>query len=407
MNGVGSAGAASAARDTAEKARSDIAVAVALADQGAFERLLGTERRQPAQRDEERPRKQDQERTGRAATSQPERKGAAVPDRTLRAAAARARNTTAGPRSSEPSQDTTASRRPAFRPGAAVATGQPQIPGATVEKMTPAGIEASRAQAVTAFRDDASLRPAAAATPVGTAAETKTAFEIVKTGTAADTIEPAEQIRQPNKADGTPASQLPGGAPKTPRPGRTRSEAPAQAQETAQATQDIRPAVADAAVQAFGEALATGGGAKAATVSPQPDASTVAADPELTRQVRSQVLGQLTGKLGSLGGKGSLRLMLSPPELGRLEIRFTREGNNLHLTFRVESAAAARALQDGAGQLQETLLGAKSTWQQVEISVEQEEDETEEREGRGRQSRDDDGDRPSPEHDEHGGERWT
>ncbi len=99
-------------------------------------------------------------------------------------------------------------------------------------------------------------------------------------------------------------------------------------------------------------------------------------------EIRAQVAAQLAGKLGGLGGKGQLKFELTPPELGRVEIRFTREGDHLHLQFRVESAAAARALMDGAGPLQELLLGRNDHWTRIDIDVEQDEEAEARRERR-------------------------
>jgi flagellar hook-length control protein FliK len=110
----------------------------------------------------------------------------------------------------------------------------------------------------------------------------------------------------------------------------------------------------------------------AAVPEPQPESTL-----QLEQQVRAQVVDQLAGQLGGLGGKGSLKLILTPPELGRVEIRFTRDGDKLQLHFRVETAAAARALQDGSGHLQDMLLNRNGHWQQIDVTVERDEDEEE------------------------------
>lgn len=124
-------------------------------------------------------------------------------------------------------------------------------------------------------------------------------------------------------------------------------------------------------------------------------------------EIRAQVVAQLTGKLGALGGKGTLKIELTPPELGRVEIRFTREGDRLHLLFRVESAAAARALQDGSGHLQELLLGRNGHWSQIEVCVVREDETAAGRRERRQDDRDDPGreDGPGEDRREEGEER--
>jgi len=134
---------------------------------------------------------------------------------------------------------------------------------------------------------------------------------------------------------------------------------------------------------------------KAASV-PQPPPET---SPQMEQQIRAQVVGQLTGRLGGLGGKGSLKLTLTPPELGRVEIRFTRTGDKLQLHFRVESASAARALQNGAGHLQELLLSRNGHWQQIDVTVERKENEDNEQARQRENDPDDTADRESDDRD--------
>ncbi|MBK7702036.1 MAG: flagellar hook-length control protein FliK [bacterium] len=91
--------------------------------------------------------------------------------------------------------------------------------------------------------------------------------------------------------------------------------------------------------------------------------------------VRRQVVARLAGELPGLGGKGVLRLQLTPPQLGRVEVSFERVGQELQLTFRVETAEAARALREGAHELTAALLDKQAGWDRVKVDVEREEPE--------------------------------
>jgi len=110
--------------------------------------------------------------------------------------------------------------------------------------------------------------------------------------------------------------------------------------------------------------------------------------------VRRQVVARLAGELAGPGGKGALRLQLTPPQLGKVDVSFERHGQELHLTFRVESAEAAKALRDGAHELTAALLDKPAGWDRVKVDVEREEpgkhdDGRDDRRGRdGRRDRD-------------------
>jgi flagellar hook-length control protein FliK len=138
---------------------------------------------------------------------------------------------------------------------------------------------------------------------------------------------------------------------------------------------------------------------------PRAEAAAPEISPQIAQQVSAQVVGRLAGRLGGFGGKGALRMTLTPPELGRVEIRFTREGARLQLFFRVESAVAARALQDGSGHLQELLMGSNPNWQQIEISIEREGEGAKERapsDQRERSRRDGEGEDAPDRHEQEG-----
>ena len=120
----------------------------------------------------------------------------------------------------------------------------------------------------------------------------------------------------------------------------------------------------------------------AATASSQEASATLDAD------IRSQIASRLAAGLGGLGGKGTLKIELTPPELGRVQISFAREGDRLHLLFRVESAEAARALQDASGHLQELLGGRHGQWSQIDVAVVRDEKSDEGRQQRSQDDRD-------------------
>ncbi|MBU0742407.1 flagellar hook-length control protein FliK [bacterium] len=374
MNGVGSAGAFVAAREAHEKNRSDIAVAVAIAaDQGGFARMLGAERKNSGERSEERPRDAARSETDRQpAETRPAARRAAPRD--PGAVPGRKTETKADDRSSpdkarrRAATDAGPGQRSATRTGVASTTRQPaaaQLPGSQALL--------NRAAVTTGS-------PVAARTPAATVPGPATEGPLQAHG-AAPQVSPAQAT------DSARAGVASGGP------------------EPAQIDQGIQTVTVDAAVQQLSEAIAQADGQKPSSGSLPPGAAQPEIPAQLAEQVRAQVVTQLAGKLGGLGGKGSLRLTLSPPELGRVEIRFTRVGARLQLTFQVESAAAARALQDGTGHLQELLLGSKSPWQQIEVVVVREDDEAEEQDekGRGRRSRRDDEERDARNQDEQGG----
>jgi flagellar hook-length control protein FliK len=116
---------------------------------------------------------------------------------------------------------------------------------------------------------------------------------------------------------------------------------------------------------AGGQILTDAGPAEAQTLTGMPE--------ELTnpgQQVTRQVGAHLLRNLAALGGTQGLRLTLNPEQLGRVEITFAREGRNLQLTIRAETADASRALRNGAGELQTVLLERGGDWHQVTVKVE-------------------------------------
>ncbi len=118
-----------------------------------------------------------------------------------------------------------------------------------------------------------------------------------------------------------------------------------------------------------------------------------------TADVGRQVAEALARHVGPTARGGALRLTLNPEHLGKVEMEFRRAGDTLRVTLHAETAAAAAALEDGADELVETLLGRAGAWQHVAVRVTCR--ETDDAEGEG--ARGEDG-RPSDRRDGDGDE---
>ena len=91
--------------------------------------------------------------------------------------------------------------------------------------------------------------------------------------------------------------------------------------------------------------------------------------------VKKQVFSKVIGSNLLLSGKGSFKLSLTPPQLGRVEALFQKDGTKLSITLRVESAAAAQALKEGSAELGDIILNKSQEWEDVEINIEIDEEE--------------------------------
>ena len=420
MNGVGSADVFNSAREAHKRNRSDVAVAVAIAtDQGDFERLLGAENKQRSERSESRPREDARSEASPARADnrpQPHRGTARspaadspqpAPERAPKApvkAEAGAQPSTTPPRGTVVANDARQTL-----PGQ---TGLEQILKHPAATQTAAAVRPT-APAVAAVpeKTPVAAKPANLAQQLGgptvLVQGAKPAAVLMSQATAPAEAPVATSDQGASAADPAPAVQQPasGAAAQVREPqahGPNPSGVDSSIYEAGQLARDGQAAPIDTGAQQFAETFQQVGALKATSEAAQPEAAA-----QLSQQVRTQIATQLAGKLGGLGGKGSLRLTLTPPELGRVEIRFTRNGTRLQLTFHVESAVAARALQDGAGHLQEMLLGGNSSWQQIDVTVEQDEDETDEQDMTDQEqtSQQDDDEQDALDPDEHGGER--
>lgn len=416
MQRVGNTDIIGTARELHKHQRTDIAFAVSLAaEQGGFERMLGAEQPERAEKPAARPREETAPEPRQAVA---EGRHAPVETREdARVPVARE------PRTEEPREPAAEVRRPAAGP-------QQQITRESLPRPAAALLPRSSSAGETMPRPLPAPPEQAAVKPDAATADTKPApAPAVPTRDAGYARLVGQQAllhpaaAKPLRTDGQPAPAPPAtDLPAIPHPAQESAnplhatEAPELGPAGAVVEQGANETAAPpppqpAATVAFNPlppatAQPSPVATLAAAEAPLPDQTTPEASAQLSQQVRAQVLTQLTGQLGGPGGKGSLRLSLSPPELGRVEIRFTRDAGRLQLTFRVESAVAARALQDGSGQLQELLLGHKSNWQHVEIAVEREGEDTEKKnpsEQRGRSRRDDER-REAPDREDQGGE---
>ncbi len=394
MQAVGNTDIIGTARELHKRQRSDIAVAVTLAaEQGGFERMLGAEQPSRTEKPAERPREETAPSTRRPADDP------AAPQARPAAPDAR-RGAKSAPGEAPVREPASAPQRPAtgevksapipvqVRP-ADVPVTRPQDAGETIPKPIPVTTDGGAAKpAVPTHGTRAEPAPDVPQVPTRDAGYARLLGQQGQLQQAAARIQKTDDRPSLPPAPAVEAkTETPPPVPDTPHSAATREMsdlgvARAAVGHGAEATPP--PEFQPAATIAFDpQPLATPApqpasvGATAEAVLAEPAAPEASA--QISQQVRAQVLSQMAGRLGGLGGKGSLRLSLTPPELGRVEVRFTRDAGRLSLTFRVESAVAARALQDGAGQLQELLLGQNSSWQQVEIAVEREGEDAEKR----------------------------
>ena len=91
--------------------------------------------------------------------------------------------------------------------------------------------------------------------------------------------------------------------------------------------------------------------------------------------IQKQVFSKLTGSNLLMTGKGTLKLSLTPPHLGKVEALFEKNGQKLSITLKVESSAAAQALKDGSPELANIISNKCQEWDEVTVNIEIEEDE--------------------------------
>ncbi len=92
-------------------------------------------------------------------------------------------------------------------------------------------------------------------------------------------------------------------------------------------------------------------------------------------QIRSQVLQAMQQMEGLSDGKGVIKLQLDPAHLGKIEVTIQRKGQQLEVTFKVESAAAEQALRERSSELGQAILGKGTSWNNVNVTIELESDE--------------------------------
>lgn len=100
---------------------------------------------------------------------------------------------------------------------------------------------------------------------------------------------------------------------------------------------------------------------------------------KLESQIAGQVGRHLHTNLKSDMQPGTMKLSLTPPHLGRVEITFVREGDSLHMTFRVESAEAMNALRNASSDLSQLVISKGGEWREVTIRVSQDGDDGKQR----------------------------
>jgi flagellar hook-length control protein FliK len=89
--------------------------------------------------------------------------------------------------------------------------------------------------------------------------------------------------------------------------------------------------------------------------------------------IRAQVLTQMMQAPGGIKGDQRVVIQLDPPELGKVEIQFQQNGNQLTVTFLASSPEAEAALREGADELAEVILSRGRQWSDVQVRLEKNE----------------------------------
>jgi len=98
-----------------------------------------------------------------------------------------------------------------------------------------------------------------------------------------------------------------------------------------------------------------------------------AGSPAPPQEIRAQVLTQMMQTPDGIKGDQKIVIQLEPPELGKVEIQFQQNGNQLTVTFLASSAEAEVALREGADELAEMILARGRQWSEVQVRWEKNE----------------------------------
>ena len=92
---------------------------------------------------------------------------------------------------------------------------------------------------------------------------------------------------------------------------------------------------------------------------------------EQGRQIRSQVLHQLSSTMDGRIGSEKVTLQLNPEKLGLVEIQFLAKGDELNIVITASSNESEQALREGIKELADGLVDKSGRWQHVDIKVDQ------------------------------------
>jgi flagellar hook-length control protein FliK len=92
---------------------------------------------------------------------------------------------------------------------------------------------------------------------------------------------------------------------------------------------------------------------------------------EQGRQIRRQVIQELSSSLDGRIGNEKITLQLNPEKLGQVEIQFLARGNDLSIAISASSNDAEQAIREGIKELAEGIADKSARWQQVDIKVDQ------------------------------------
>jgi len=261
-------------------------------------------------------------------------------------------------------------------PAERAATGDGAVPtrrdGAAIEIRMPG-------QAISVV-DDAQPAPrVAAARPVVPEPISQTAGPVEEDAASSEPTAPQVTGDGPQTSSPGPAAQSPAGAAD---PGSPQPDAPAPAAEVSSAAQNTTARAPEPTLR-----FETAAKADAPA---EPDAPAVNTD-----RVATRAAGHLAGK-GLGGGAEPLKLSLTPPHLGRLEIQFSQQGETLVVRFQVEGVEAQEALRQAAADLTQMLTGREGGWREVQVEIAREDQRGDREERRERGS----GDRSGSDRDE-------
>jgi flagellar hook-length control protein FliK len=86
-------------------------------------------------------------------------------------------------------------------------------------------------------------------------------------------------------------------------------------------------------------------------------------------KISKQVSRHIAANMKTGVASGTMKLSLTPPHLGRVDITFEKQGDSLVVSFKVESTEAMDALRNSSSELSQIMLNKGGEWRDVTIRV--------------------------------------